>query len=294
MERLTVALRGGSVDGKATGAGDRAWRNFCELTREKDPDVVEGAFWVAAAEYPELDVAREVGRVRFLGAECARRVQAHANPFARVDAIREFLFGELGFRGNSLRYKDPRNSYLNEVLNRRLGIPLTLSILYLDLARASGFVARGVGLPGHFVVRLEADGRTVFVDPFHGGRVVTEDDCAELVATTTGRPSLFRRAMLRGTGERDILVRLLMNLKHIYVGEEDYARALAMVERLLALRPGDPTELRDRGFLKAHLGRPGAAIRDLESYLALPEPVPDRDSVLARVAWLRRHLTQMN
>jgi regulator of sirC expression with transglutaminase-like and TPR domain len=257
-------------------------------------DVVEAAAWVAAEEYPDLDVERLLGRVRLISGEGARRADGLSNPFARLDALRAYLFDELRFRGNEAEYNDPRNSFLNEVLDRRLGNPLTLSLLLLDAASAAGFETRGVGLPGHFVTRVTYAGRTLFVDPYHGGRVISEDDCRQLVARTTGRPSLFRRSLLEGTDERAMLTRLLLNLKYIYVKTEDYPRALAVVERLLLVSPDDPTEIRDRGFLHAHLGRPGAAVSDLESYLALTPDARDADSVRGRVAWLRQRLSECN
>ena len=160
--------------------------------------------------------------------------------------------------------------------------------------RAAGFDARGVGLPGHFVTRVSYAGRSVFVDPYHAGQVISEDDCRQLVSRTTGRPSLFRRSLLQGTDERSMLTRLLLNLKYIYVKSEDFPRALAAVERLLLIAPDDPTEIRDRGFLHAHLGSPGAAVSDLESYLALTPDARDAASVRGRVAWLRQRLSEYN
>ena len=257
-------------------------------------DVVEAGLWVAAEEYPDLDVARETARLRLIAAEGARRVYELANPFARLDGLRTYLHGDLGFRGNEREYNDPRNSFLNEVLDRRMGNPLSLSLVFIELARAAGFEARGVGLPGHFIVRIRRGERTLLVDPFHGSHVVSEDDCRELVTRTTGRPSLFRRELLHGADERAMLVRMLLNLKHLYVKGEDYVRALGVVDRLLLLSPGDSTELRDRGFLHAHLGRPGAAVSDLESYLSLTPHARDAESVRGRVAWLRRRLTEIN
>jgi len=257
-------------------------------------ELLEATLLVALEEYPDLDIRREAARVRIISAEGARRVEGCANPFARLDGLREFFFDELGFRGNSRRFGDPRNSYVNEVLNRRLGIPLTLSILFMDLALAAGFEVRGVGLPGHFVVRLSLDERSLLVDPFSRSRVISEEDCRELVARTTGRPNLFRQEVLEGIDERAMLGRMLLNLKHIYVGQSDYGRALDAVERLLLVDPGDQAEIRDRGFLKAHLGRPGAAIQDLESYLTGRPQAPDAESVRGRLVFLRRQISQLN
>lgn len=257
-------------------------------------DLVEAAMLIAAEEYPSLDVEHHVGRVRTICGESARRARDQQNPFARFDRIRSLLFEELEFRGNVEDFSDPRNSYLNEVLDRRLGIPLTLSILLMECADAAGFEVRGVGLPGHFVTRLAYAGRTFFIDPYNGGRVITEDDCRELVVKSTGRPSLFRRELLEGTDSRSMLFRLLLNLKHVFVKRKDYVRALRAVERLLLIRPADKTELRDRGFLQAYLGRPSAAIRDLERYLADAPDAPDAESVRGRVSWLRRRISHFN
>jgi regulator of sirC expression with transglutaminase-like and TPR domain len=264
------------------------------LVTEGALDLVETTLLIAAETYPDLDVNREANRVRLISAEGARRVYDRSNPFARLDGLRVYLFEELGFRGNVDDYNDPRNCYLNEVLDRRLGIPLTLSILFLELATAAGFEARGVGLPGHFVCRVEYGGRSILVDAYSGGQVISEEDCRRLVGRTTGRPSLFRRSLLGGIDERAMLGRLLLNLKHVYVEREEYDLALSVVERLLLVNPGDPTEIRDRGFLQAHLGRAGRAIADLETYLARTPDAPDTESVRGRVAWLRKRLTELN
>lgn len=273
----------------------RARRRLANLLRnEPQFDLAEAALWIAAEAYPQMDVDHELERVRLIAAEAARRVFGHRNPFARLDGINGFLFDELGFRGNTQDYNNPLNCYLNEVLNRRMGIPLTLSMVFMEAARAAGFEVRGVSLPGHFVVRLDQRRRTLIVDPYHRGQVITEEDCRQLVGRTTGRPSLFRRRMLDGTDHRAMLGRLLLNLKHVFVEREEYGSALAAVERLLLLKPDDATELRDRGFLKAHLGRAGSAIVDLEAYLNRTPEAPDADSVRGRVSWLRRKLSEMN
>ncbi len=270
-------------------------RQLGELLAPGRPvDIVEAALWVAAEEYPDLAVSREVARVHILGGEAARCVESLDNPFERLDRLRVFLYEDLGFRGNRHAFKDPRNSFLNEVLNRRLGIPITLSILFMELARAAGFEARGVALPGHFVVRLSYNGRTILVDPFHGATVISEEDCRQLVARSTGKPGLFLREQLEGTDERHMLGRMLRNLKQIYVEREDFKRALSVVERLLILRPGDMLQIRDSGYLKAHLGQPGGAISDLETYLSRSPQARDNASVRSRLVWLRRRISEMN
>ena len=273
---------------------DRARRRLVELLRQPDQiDVLEAALVIASEDFPNLDVEHELQRVRLVASEGARRVFEESNPFARADGLRQYLFEDLGFRGDTDNYNDPNNCYIHEVMNRRMGIPLTLSLLFIEVARAAGFTAAGIGLPGHFIVRIRWQGRDLLIDPYHGGSVVSEEDCRELVGRTTGRPSLFRRDLLQGSTPRQMLSRLLLNLKHIHLERQDYSRALGVVERLLMLSPNDPGEIRDRGLLKAHLGRPGAAIADLETYLTRSPKAPDAESVRGRVSWLRRKLTDL-
>lgn len=255
-------------------------------------DLVEASLVVASQEYPDLDFAGEKAKIEALGREAAKRVLPLANPFAKLDALRTYLFEEQMLRGNVLHYDDPRNSMLNEVLDRRLGIPLTLSVVYMETARRAGLMTTGIALPGHFIVRVDDGGRSLLVDPFHGGNVVSEEDCRDLVVRTTGKASLFRREVLDGTNPRAMLARLLLNLKRIYLARGDYDRALSAVERLLLVTPDDAKEIRDRGLLLAHLGRNGAAVADLESYLALQPEAADAESVRGRVQWLLRRMSE--
>lgn len=257
-------------------------------------DIVEASLVVASGEYPGLDVDHHRRRIDALGDTAAKRVEGIENPFARLDALRVYLFEEQGFRGNASEYYDPRNSYLNEVLDRRSGIPLTLSIVTMEVAGRCGFSARGVGLPGHFVLRLDSGHRSVLIDPFSGGGVITEDDCRDLVTQATGKPDLFRSELLEGVSTESMLARLLANLKQIYLAREDHVRALGIVEMLRVVRPDDASELRDRGFLMARLGHPGTALEDLEAYLELAPAAADAAAVRSRLGWLRRRVTEVN
>lgn len=274
-------------------AAVEARSRLARMREGREPfDLVVASLLVAAEEYPDLDTLGAVGRLDAIGAEAKRRLSASANPFARLDALRVLLFEEIGFRGNSQDYDDPKNSFLNDVLERKLGIPLTLSIVYLEVATRAGLKAKGVALPGHFVVRVDEGSRRILVDPFHRGTVITEEDCRDLVTRTTGRPALFRREQLEGTGSVAMIARLFLNLKRIYLSRGDYGKALATIERLLILSPSEPREIRDRGLLLAHLGKPGAAVSDLESYLAMVPGAADADSVRGRLAWLLRRMTE--
>ena len=288
--RTRVRVRfGAPSDPLLTPRGRAARRRLAELLGSPGPlSLLEAILQIAAEEHEAMDVLAQIARVETIGAEAKERVTGLENPFARIDALRVLLFDELGFKGNVDHYDDPRNSYLDDVLERKLGIPLTLSILFIEVARCAGLPAEGVGLPGHFVVRVEERGRSLLIDPFHGGHIITIEDCKDLVVRTTGRASLFRKVSLDAATPRAMLTRLLLNLKRIHLAQGDYIRALAVVERLLMVAPGDAKELRDRGLLLAHLGQSGAAVRDLESYLALAPSAPDIASVRGRLAWIRR------
>ena len=282
---------GSREDGALAAHAREARRRLAELLAEPGPlPLLEATLLVAAEERAGLDVFEQIARVETIGAEAARRVAGLANPFARIEAVRALLFDEIGFRGNVRSYDDPANSYVDQVLDRKLGIPLTLSILTIEVARRSRVFAEGVGLPGHFIVRVIEQGRNVLLDPFHGGHVITLEDCRDLVVRTTGRASLFRKESLDATPPRAMLTRLLLTLMRIHLAAGTYDKALSVVERLLLVAPGDAKEIRDRGLLLAHLGEPGAAIADLESYLELAPQAPDADSVRGRLAWIQKKM----
>ena len=280
---------GAPSDPLLTPRARAARRRLATLLCSPDPlPLLEATLEIAAEEHETMDVGVQLARVETIGAEAKARLAGLTNTFARLDALRVFLFEDLGFRGNVDNYDDPRNSYLDDVLERKLGIPLTLSILVIEVARRAGLPAEGVGLPGHFIVRIEESGRRLLVDPFHGGHIITIEDCKELVVRTTGRASLFRKDSVDTATPRAMLTRLLPNLKRIHLAQGDYIRALAVVERLLVIAPSDAKEIRDRGLLLAHLGQSGAAVTDLECYLALAPGAPDVESVRGRLAWIRR------
>jgi regulator of sirC expression with transglutaminase-like and TPR domain len=208
--------------------------------------------------------------------------------------VRAALFDEGGFRGNEDHYYDPRNSFLNEVLDRRLGIPITLSVLFLAVARRLGLRAEGVALPGHFLVRADAAGRELFVDPYRRGAVLTAEDCAQLWRGQGQGRTAFDARWLEPAAPRQILARMLHNLKRIYGETGDDVRALWVVDRLLLLSPGDPEERRDRGLLAARLGGTGAAIADLEAYLAASRDADDAADIRKLAAELRRRQVFLN
>ena len=212
-------------------------------------------------------------------------------------ALNHYLFQELGFRGNTEQYYDARNSYLNEVLDRRTGIPITLSLVYIEVGRRAGLEVEGVGLPGHFVVRVQTPARGLLVDPFHGGTLLSEKDCQERLDRIFSGKVKLEPKMLRPCGHKDMVERVLRNLKAIHLRDEDKLRALRVVDLLVALQPTSAEDLRDRGVLYAALDCYGVAARDLESYLALAPRAKDAEELrgargAAQVQGLTAQLTE--
>ena len=250
---------------------------------EEPGALAEAALLIAAEEYPALDVAAWLARLDALGARARERVPPRGDADQTAAALTRLLVEDYGLRGNDADYYDPRNSFLNEVLERRLGIPLTLSLVYMEVGARAGVAVRGVGLPGHFVVRLERGETVRLLDPFNGGRPLDEADCRRLVERLGGGRLRFEPAHLRAVSARAILIRMLANLKGVYTALGDWRRARGAVDRILLLAPEAVGELRDRGLLSARLGEPVAAIGDWEAYL---RRVPDAKDA----ATVRRHL----
>jgi regulator of sirC expression with transglutaminase-like and TPR domain len=267
-----------------------------ELLGRPDPEVglAEAALLVAAQEYEGLDVRAYQVRLDEMGRALRARLEDEPRPERAVMALNHYLFQELGFRGNTEQYYDARNSYLNEVLDRRTGIPITLSLVYMEVARRAGLEVEGVGLPGHFVVRVQTPSRGLLVDPFHGGTLLSEKDCQERLDRIFSGKVKLEPKMLRRCGHKDMIERVLRNLKAIHLRDEDKLRALRAVDLLLALAPGSAEDLRDRGVLYASLDCYAAAARDLESYLALAPRAKDAEELAARVSQLKFKASRLN
>ena len=215
-------------------------------------------------------------------------------PQARGVALAEFLFQTYGLRGNADDYADPRNSFLNQVLDRRLGIPISLSVIYLEVGQRLGLPVAGVGMPGHFIVRAGSDADAVYLDPFHGGRPLTEEDCHELVRSAAGLSGPFDPAWLAPTPPRDIVARMLNNLRAFYISVEDWPRAISMMERLVALQPDVPGHVRDLGVLHYREGSFRQASRLLNDYLARAPEASDADTVRRGRDLMLEELARLN
>jgi regulator of sirC expression with transglutaminase-like and TPR domain len=270
---------------------------FGDLVAQPDDklDLALASLLIAGLEYPTLEIPRYLGRLEQLGDEARERTRgAPAGSDAALDALNRLLFEELGFRGNSEDYYDPRNSYLNDVLDRRTGIPITLSTLYMEVARRAGLEVAGVGLPGHFIVKVRLRRAEVLLDPYHGGARLSAADCQRrLDRIFEGRVRL-RPELLAACSRKDILTRMLRNLKAIYAKAGDQARCLSVVDLLRLLDPESGEELRDRGLLYAALDCYGLALRDLEEYLARFPEVPEAAELVQQVAALRGKAARLN
>ena len=250
-------------------------------------DLARAALAVAREEYPDLDEARYLRLLDEIAATVLAGLPSGASLERRVGRLNSYLFHELGFSGNRADYSDPRNSFLNEVLDRRTGIPLTLSIVYIEVGRRCGLRVEGVGFPGHFLCKVELDGGELVVDPFHRGQLLGLDEIKRRLAAAVGEQVKFDPRVLRAAQPREILVRMLQNLRSVYQERNDMPRALSAVDRLLLLAPDNVRGVRERAQLFEQLGGPGAAAADLEKVLELEPRAPDAQALRARVRKLR-------
>jgi regulator of sirC expression with transglutaminase-like and TPR domain len=258
---------------------------------ESEIRLAEAALWIARDEYPDLDLAAYLARLDELARQARQKTPETLPAAERVERLNRFLFEEIGFRGNRQNYGDPRNSFLNEVLDRRTGIPISLSVVYEDVGRQLDLDLVGVGFPGHFLVKLRGSPE-LLVDPFFG-RTISLEDCAERLRSNYGPSSRLDPRMLDPAAPRDVLVRMLRNLKRNYAAESDFPKALRSADRILLLAPDDPHELRDRGVLYQELECFAAALRDFERYLALAPGDATAGEIRGRLPELRRQAERL-
>jgi len=261
--------------------------NFLEAVAGPDEDIglAEAALWVAAEADPELDVAKYCSQLDFLAESVRGRIDASDSDPQRVDVLNQFLFREQEFRGNAEDYYDSRNSYLNEVLDRRRGIPITLAIVWISVARRLGMDARGVGFPGHFLAMLRSS-PSIWIDAFAGIQI-SEEGCRARLHEMAGPEVRFDTSMLKPVTSREIIARVLRNLKQIHIGESQLWDAVACADRILALEPDQPHELRDRGLLYRALECWLPARADLERFLEVSPEAPEAGQVREFVADLQ-------
>jgi len=252
---------------------------------------------VAAEEYPRLEITAELSKLDALARVAGRDLRVAATGRARLKALLAFV-ADQGFQGNQEDYYDPRNSFLNEVLSRRKGIPITLAMVCTEIARRLDLPVYGVSFPGHFLVKyVGQDPHTqeseIVADPFSGA-ILSEEDLRERFKLAMGPAARFDSRWLRVATPREILVRLLGNLKQIYVQRQEPERALGCCERILMLVPEAPLELQDRGLVYQQLECFGAALADLERFLALAPRDPSADAIRDTLVELRARAARVN
>lgn len=273
--------------------------------------LAQAALVIAQIEYPRLDPEAYLARLDALGEAARLGIGRHVDergdgdPLSCIAGLNRYLFEDQQFVGNRDRYEDPRNSCLNEVLDRRTGIPITLSLVYIEVARRAGLQVEGVNFPGHFLVRLPADmtetHASVIIDPFHGGALLSERDCRRLLEKHVGAEVAFSTSLLAPATRAQIIVRMLLNLKRTYVHMRSFPQARDVTELLLAVTPSALSELRDRGLLAYHLNDMTTALRDLQTYLKLTsmgeidkETREEHQQIWEHVKTLRRRIAGLN
>lgn len=253
----------------------RVTEELLRAVNEPGEALAPAALAIAGVEYPALDPAPYLQRLERMGEAAAGRLQRHqgTGAHALVATLNAYLYEELGFSGNRQHYDDPRNSFLNEVFDRRIGIPISLAVVYLEIGRRAGLRLEGVNFPGHFLVRAPAEPAgsddDLIIDPFHSGALLSEVDCRHLLRQHVGDEAAFDRGLLATATRQQIVVRMLVNLKRLYVRMRSFPQARAIADLLLAVDPSALAELRDRGLLAYHMEDFAAALKDLEAYLRL-------------------------
>lgn len=271
---------------------------FQQMVRQADDriDLARAALLIAKGRNASVDVERYVGEIDFLAATVAKRFTDDMSVPERIAVLNQFLFREMGFAPNRDDYYDPRNSFLSDVLERRKGIPITLSVLYIEVGCRLGLPLRGVSFPGHFLVKCRTSEGIIVLDPFAGGASLNMVDLQKRLREVRGGE--VSRAIIAGllvaAEKRDILARMLRNLKSIYMQREEAETALDLCEWLLAIHPDSAEDLRDRGLLYHRMECFRAALADLERYLTLQPAADDIDDVYARVIELRQNTARLN
>lgn len=284
-------------------------QRFARAAASPDPGLAGPALLIARFAYPRLDPGPYLSRLEEMGADVATRLLAcdpAAGPQGAIETLNRYLFDEQGFAGDATRYDDLRNSLLNQVLERRTGIPITLALVYIEVARLAGVRVEGVNFPGHFLLRVpfgDSPDSPLIIDPFDRGAALAEADCRALLRRHAGDAITFEPRLLAPATKQQILVRILVNLKRIYIRMRSFPQGRAITELLLALNPSALNELRDRGLLAYHLDDLAAALRDLETYLKFAsrgnedeneDSRDERAEIWGHVKALRRRVASLN
>lgn len=273
------------------------WRLYFEQvinTSADEVDVAEAALILAADEYPELDVSHYLRQLDHTAEAVRPKLPRDRNPHTSVATLNDYLFDHLEFRGNRENYYDPRNSYLNDVLERRTGLPISLSVVYLAVARRLGLPMFGVGLPGHFIVKWQDRRQRILIDPFNQGEILDERGVQERVRDTYSAQANFQPDWLASVDARYILTRMLNNLKAIFLHTENLERAWKVVDKLLLLDPRSAEDIRDMGLISLRLGAYRRAAIYLEEYLLAHAEAADAGQIHIFLRTALSHVERLN
>jgi regulator of sirC expression with transglutaminase-like and TPR domain len=245
---------------------------------------------IAKNQYPDLNERKYLNRLDRFAQDIQTRLAPHASKHQTVLALNNYLFSEQGFTGNTEDYYDPRNSFLNDVLDRKLGIPILLAIIYMEVGRRLGLAVSGISFPGHFLVKVSIDNEDLIIDPYNHGKELDQDELNARLKTLFGKdaPTIEEEpVLLRSATDTEILVRVLRNLKNIYIKQGDVEKALVVFDQILALEPDSTMELRERGKIYEELEYSTQAIKDYERYLELEPDADDADEIETAIFFLQ-------
>ena len=272
---------------------DKEFSQIAYLSDER-VNLVEGALLIARAAYPRLEESYYLDRLDQIASRVKQHISVENNPADKIAGINQVLYEEEKFQGNQENYYDPDNSFLNRVFDRKTGIPITLSLIYIEVARRLGLDVRGIGLPGHFIAAMYHESGNFFIDPFNGGEIRTLDECLDIVRRYTHESGTAELRWLQPISRKELLVRMLRNLKHIYARQGNDTMLFRVIHWILTLQPDAPPELSARAMLYELMGNPGRAVKDWEQYLAV---VGDHESVYkvrARISELEKQSSRIH
>lgn len=262
---------------------------------EEQIDLARAALTIACDDYPNLDISAYLARLDALAVDVSARTGGDAEVARLIAALNIVLFKEQGFRANRENYFDPKNSFLNDVLDRKTGIPITLSLVYMEVGQRVGLPLLGVGFPGHFLVKHSAaNGAEIIIDPFNQGEVKSREDLAKLLAAQYGKKVTLQPEFLQAASKKQILKRMLNNLKVIYLRDDAFMKALPILERLVILDPAAADDIRDRGAIYLRLECFKQARDDFERYLNLAPDATDASAVREKLIELTKQVSQIH
>ena len=270
--------------------------NFSHAVKCQDNEIDLGraALVIAQMEYPDLEVEPYLKQMDRLATVIKDLVGDEDSVFRLLACINIVLFKQEGFQGNRSNYYDPKNSFLNDLIDRKMGIPITLSVLYQEVARRAGLTLHGVGFPGHFLLKHIDHEEEIIIDPFNGGEVRSDAELQSLLDEIYPGKAVLKFEFLSPVSKRQILKRMLINLRGIYLHQGDFLRCLSVEERLVILEPNPVREYRDRGLLHLSLENIPQALEDLETYLRLASDAKDVDEIREQVSSLKKRVTQLH